>query len=131
MFCQSSEEQTVPSELSAVGAKRGVRSVPMRTVPSRRSTQAQPAEGRPGPSDDDDDDGDVDDEEEEDDDDDGRESMMTSKVELVAREGSQILLRQRDSQPNAALHCKLYIVKLCKNQVFRTRLKYKMQRQKA
>ena len=27
----------------------------MRTVPSRRSTQAQPAEGRPGPSDDDDD----------------------------------------------------------------------------
>ena len=39
------------SELSAIGAKRGVRSLPMRTVPSRRSTKAQPAEGRPGPSD--------------------------------------------------------------------------------
>ena len=44
-----------PFELSAAGAKRGVRSLPMRTVPSRRSTLAQPAEGRPGPSDDDDD----------------------------------------------------------------------------
>ena len=49
-----------PFELSAAGAKRGVRSLPMRTVPSRRSTQAQPAEGRPGPSDDDDDDDDDD-----------------------------------------------------------------------
>ena len=48
-------------ELSAAGAKRGVRSLSMRTVPSRRSTQAQPAEGRPGPSDDDDDDYDDDD----------------------------------------------------------------------
>ena len=47
-------------ELSAAGAKRGVRSLPMGTVPSRRSTQAQPAEGRPGPSDDDDDDDDDD-----------------------------------------------------------------------
>ena len=35
--------------------KRGVRSLPMRSVPSRRSTLALPAEGRPGPSDDDDD----------------------------------------------------------------------------
>ena len=52
-----------PFELSAAGAKRGVRGLPMRTVPSGRSTQAQPAEGRPGPSDDydadDDDDDDV------------------------------------------------------------------------
>ena len=47
-------------ELSAAGAKRGVRSLPMRTVPSQRSTQAQPAEGRPGPSNDNDDDGDDD-----------------------------------------------------------------------
>ena len=46
MFCYYSEEQTVPSKLSAVGAKRGVRSVPMRTVPSQRPTLAQPAEGR-------------------------------------------------------------------------------------
>ena len=38
IFCKSWEEQSVPSELSAVGAKRGVRSVPMRTEPSRRST---------------------------------------------------------------------------------------------
>ena len=49
----------LPSKLSAAGAKLGVKSVPMRTVPSRRST------GRPGPSDDDDydddDDGDDDD----------------------------------------------------------------------
>ena len=45
-----------PFELSAAGAKRGVRSLPMRTVPSLRSTQAQPAEVRPGPSDDNDDD---------------------------------------------------------------------------
>ena len=45
-----------PFELSAAGAKRGVRNIPMRTVPSRPSTQAQPAEGRPGPSDDDGDD---------------------------------------------------------------------------
>ena len=45
-----------PFELSAAGAKRGVRSLPMRTVPSRQSTLAQPAEGRPGPSVDDDDD---------------------------------------------------------------------------
>ena len=37
--------------MSAAGTKRGVRSSPMRTVPSRRSTKAQPAEGRPGPSD--------------------------------------------------------------------------------
>ena len=50
-----------PSELSAEGAKRGVRSLPMRTVPSGRSTQAQPAEGRPGPGDDDDEDDDDDD----------------------------------------------------------------------
>ena len=47
-----------PSELSA---KRGVRS-----VSSRRSTLALPAEGRPGPSDDDDD---VDDADDDDDDD--------------------------------------------------------------
>ena len=63
-LCLSVCHQIVfPSELSAEGAKRGVRSLPMRTVPSGRSTQAQPAEGRPGPSgdDDDDDDGDDDD----------------------------------------------------------------------
>ena len=41
----------VPFELSAAGAKRGVRSLPARSVPSRQSTKAQPAEGRPGPSD--------------------------------------------------------------------------------
>ena len=41
----------------------------MRTVPSRPSTQAQPAEGRPGPSDyDDDSDGDDDDSDDVDDD---------------------------------------------------------------
>ena len=57
-----------PSELSAAGAKRGVSSLPMRTVPSRRSTQAQPAEGRPGPSDDDDDNDDNDDDENDNDD---------------------------------------------------------------
>ena len=33
----------------------------MRTVPSRPSTKAQPADGRPGPSDDNDGDGDNDD----------------------------------------------------------------------
>ena len=38
IFWKSPEEQSVPSELSAAGTKRGVRSVPMRTVPSRRST---------------------------------------------------------------------------------------------
>ena len=40
-----------------------MRSFPLRTVPSHRSTLAQPAEGRPGPSDDnvDDADGDGDD----------------------------------------------------------------------
>ena len=38
IFCWPFEDQSVSSELSAVGAKRGVRSVPMRTVPSRRST---------------------------------------------------------------------------------------------
>ena len=56
-----------PSKLSAAGAKLGVKSVPMRTVPSRRST------GRPGPSDDDDydDDDDGDDDDDDDDDDDG------------------------------------------------------------
>ena len=41
MFCKSSETQSVPFELSA----EGVKSVPMKTVPSRRSTKAQPAEG--------------------------------------------------------------------------------------
>ena len=40
----------VPSKLSAAGVKRGMRNLPMRTVPSRRSTWAQPAEGRPGSS---------------------------------------------------------------------------------
>ena len=50
-------------ELSAAGAKRGVRSLPMRTVPSQRSTQAQPAEGRPGPSDNNDEDNDEEDDE--------------------------------------------------------------------
>ena len=40
----------------------------MRTVPSGRSTQAQPAEGRPGPSDDDDDDDDGDGDNDNDDD---------------------------------------------------------------
>ena len=35
-------------------------SVPVISVPSRRSPKAQPAEGRPGPSDDDDDDDDDD-----------------------------------------------------------------------
>ena len=34
---------------SAAGAKRGVRSLPRRTVPSRQSSEAQPAKGRPGP----------------------------------------------------------------------------------
>ena len=42
----------------------------MRTVPSRRSTQAQPAEGRLGPSDDDDDDDDDNDDDEDNDNDD-------------------------------------------------------------
>ena len=42
----------------------------MRTVPSRRSTQAQPAEGRPGPSDDDDDDNGENDDNDNDDDND-------------------------------------------------------------
>ena len=37
-----------------------MRSLPMETVHSRRSTQSQPAEGRPGPSDYDDDDNDDD-----------------------------------------------------------------------
>ena len=36
----------------------GMRSLPVKTVPSRRSISALPAEGRPGPSDDDDDDDD-------------------------------------------------------------------------
>ena len=54
-----------PSELSAAGVKRGVRSLTMRTVPSRQSTQAQPAEGRPGPSDDNDVDADEEEQEEE------------------------------------------------------------------
>ena len=40
-----------PSELRAAGAKQSVRSLPMRTVPSQRST----LDGRPGSSDDDDD----------------------------------------------------------------------------
>ena len=35
-----------------------MRSLPVRSVSSRRSTKALPAEGRPGPSDDDDDDDD-------------------------------------------------------------------------
>ena len=38
------------TEPSAAGARRGVRSVPVRSVPSRRSHQALPAEGRPEPS---------------------------------------------------------------------------------
>merc|ERR1712055_149339 len=42
--------QTVPSELSAVGAKRGVRSVPMRTVPSQRFTRPSRPKAGSGPS---------------------------------------------------------------------------------
>ena len=41
----------------------------LRSFPSRRSSQAQPAEGRPGPSNDDDDAGDDDDDDDGDDDD--------------------------------------------------------------
>ena len=40
--------------MSTEGAKRGVKSSPVESVSSRRSTSAQPAEGWPGPSDDDD-----------------------------------------------------------------------------
>ena len=47
-----------PSELSATGAKRDVRSLPVRSVSSRRSTLALPAECQPGPGDDDNDDDD-------------------------------------------------------------------------
>ena len=67
-----------PFELSAAGAKRGVRNIPMRTVPSRQSTYAQPAEGRPGPSDDDDDDDNDNDDDDDDDgdDDDDHESVL-------------------------------------------------------
>ena len=70
-------------ELSAAGAKRGVRSLTMRNVPFRRSTQAQPAEGRPGPIDDNNDDDD-------DDDDDGNNDgatmmMMISMVTMNMR----------------------------------------------
>ena len=43
-----------PSELSAAGTKRGVRSLPVKSVSSWRSTLAQPTEGRPGPCDDND-----------------------------------------------------------------------------
>ena len=39
IFCQSFEEQSVPSELSTVGAKRGMSCLPMRILPSRRPTQ--------------------------------------------------------------------------------------------
>ena len=47
-----------PFKLSATGAKRGTRSLPMKTVSS------QPAKGRPGPSgDNDDDEGGADDDE--------------------------------------------------------------------
>ena len=46
-----------PSELSAAAAKRGMRSLSVKTVPSRRSTLAHPDEGRHGPSDADDDNG--------------------------------------------------------------------------
>ena len=42
------------TEPSAAGARRGVRSVPVIHVPSRRFHWALPAEGRPGPSDNDD-----------------------------------------------------------------------------
>ena len=38
IFCKYFEEQSVSPELSAVGEKQDVRTVPMRTVPSRRST---------------------------------------------------------------------------------------------
>ena len=48
-------------------AKQGVRSLPIKTVPSRRSIQALPAEGRPGPSDDNDDGDDNDDDDDNDD----------------------------------------------------------------
>ena len=47
-----------------------MRSVPVKSVSSRRSTSAKPTEGRPGPSDDDDDHGGGDDGGDDDDDDD-------------------------------------------------------------
>ena len=46
-----SQKKLFSSELSVVGAKRGLRSLPMRTVPSRDP----PRPSRPGPIDDDDD----------------------------------------------------------------------------
>ena len=48
-----------------------MRSLPVRIVPARRSIQALPAEGRPGPSDYDDDDDHDDDHDDHDDNDDG------------------------------------------------------------
>ena len=47
-----------PSELNDAGAKRGIRSLPVKSVSSRQSILAQPAEGQPRPSDDADDDDD-------------------------------------------------------------------------
>ena len=53
--------RTFPSELSAIGAKWGVWSLPVRTASSHQSILAKPAEGRPRPSGDDGDDDDSDD----------------------------------------------------------------------